>query len=85
LYLELEFWLGCRWWRTVLYSLFPNILHFMSQVLIFSDSNPEYNVTSQAACDTEGRMKGTAIPLQAFTGPEGSSRLRLSDFKTICT
>ena len=30
-------------------------------------------------------VKGKAIPLQAWTGPEGSSRLRLPDFKTICT
>jgi hypothetical protein len=29
--------------------------------------------------------KGKAIPLQAWTGPEGSSRLRLPDFKTIVT
>jgi len=29
--------------------------------------------------------KGKAIPLQAWTGPEGFRRLRLSDFKTICT
>jgi hypothetical protein len=28
-----------------------------------------------------GRGKGTAIPLQAWTGPEGSRRLRLPDFK----
>jgi hypothetical protein len=27
--------------------------------------------------------KGKAIPLKALTGPEGSSRLRLPDFKTI--
>jgi hypothetical protein len=27
--------------------------------------------------------KGKAIPLQALTGPEGSRRLRLPDFKTI--
>jgi hypothetical protein len=27
--------------------------------------------------------KGKAIPLQAWTGPEGSRRLRLPDFKTI--
>jgi hypothetical protein len=27
--------------------------------------------------------KGKAIPLQAFTGPEGSTWLRLPDFKTI--
>ena len=29
--------------------------------------------------------KGKAIPLQAWTDPEGSRRLRLADFKTICT
>jgi len=26
-----------------------------------------------------------AIPLQAWTGPEGSRRMRLPDFKTIST
>ena len=30
-------------------------------------------------------VKGTAIPLQALTGPEDSRRLRLPDFKTIDT
>jgi hypothetical protein len=30
-------------------------------------------------------MKGKAIPLQTLTGPEGSRRLRLPDFKTIGT
>jgi len=29
--------------------------------------------------------KGKAFPLQAWTGPEGSRRLRLPDFKTIGT
>jgi hypothetical protein len=29
------------------------------------------------------RNKGEAIPLQPLTGPEGSSRLRLPDFKTV--
>jgi len=29
--------------------------------------------------------KGKAIPLQAWTGPEGSRRLRLPDFKTVDT
>jgi len=32
-----------------------------------------------------GKDKGKAIPLQAWTGPEGSRRLRLPDFKTIGT
>jgi len=31
----------------------------------------------------KGKCK--AVPLQAWTGPEGSRRLRLSDFKTIGT
>jgi hypothetical protein len=30
-------------------------------------------------------VKGKAIPLQAWTDPEGSRRLRLPDFKTIGT
>jgi len=29
--------------------------------------------------------KGKAIPVKACTGPEGSSMLRLPDFKTIVT
>jgi hypothetical protein len=29
--------------------------------------------------------KGKAFPLQAWTGPEGSRKLRLPDFKTIGT
>ena len=31
------------------------------------------------------KVKYKAIPLQAWTGPEGSRRLRLPDFKTIGT
>jgi hypothetical protein len=30
-------------------------------------------------------VDGKAIPLQALTGPEGSRRLRLQDFKVIDT
>jgi hypothetical protein len=30
-------------------------------------------------------VKGKTIPLEAWTGPEGSRRLRLPDFKTIGT
>jgi len=34
---------------------------------------------------TTMKGKGKAIPLQAWTGPEGSRRLKLPDFKTIGT
>jgi hypothetical protein len=34
---------------------------------------------------THIKVKGKAIPLQAWTGPEGSRRLRLPDFMTIGT
>jgi hypothetical protein len=30
-------------------------------------------------------LKGKAIPLQVWTGPEASRRLRLPDFKTVGT
>ena len=40
--------------------------------------------------DAQNRTKclldqGKAIPLQAWTGPEGSKKLKLPDFKTIGT
>jgi hypothetical protein len=33
----------------------------------------------------ETKLKVKAVPLQAWTGPEFSRRLRLPDFKTIST
>jgi len=50
---------------------------------------PQYAlmVSTRISCfiytDTGGKGKGKAIPLQAWTGPEGSRRLRLPDFKTV--
>jgi hypothetical protein len=44
---------------------------------------PSYGVAYY--CTFLSRDKGKAIPLQAWTGPEGSRRLRLPDFKTIGT
>jgi hypothetical protein len=43
------------------------------------------SVNSLSIVYRELKGKGKAIPLQALTGPEGSRRLRLSDFKTIGT
>jgi len=31
------------------------------------------------------KVKGKAIPVQAWRGPEGSRRLRIPNFKTIST
>jgi len=36
-------------------------------------------------CKGKGKGKGKAIPLQAWSGPEGSMSLRLQVFKTIGT
>ena len=46
----------------------------------FSYRHHKYNYFTSKVKD-----KGKAIPLQAWTGPEGSRRLRLPDFKTIGT
>jgi len=41
---------------------------------------------SHPALDTDQtKKKGKAIPLQAWTGSEGSRRIRLPDFKTVNT
>jgi hypothetical protein len=44
--------------------------------------NPLVHTLTPGKCRT-GKGKGKAIPLQAWTGPKGSRRLRLQDFKTI--
>jgi hypothetical protein len=33
----------------------------------------------------KGKGKGKEIPLPAWRGPEVSNKLRLPDFKTVCT
>ena len=38
-----------------------------------------------AMVKSRSQEKGKAVPLQAWTGPEGSRRLRLPDFMTIGT
>jgi len=49
---------------------------------------PSYIVDSTSVVNSTGKGRVTsckAVPLQALTGHEGSSRLRLTDFKTIGT
>jgi len=41
------------------------------------------HLTCRLLPQTYANGKGKAIPLEAWTGPEGSRRLRLPDFKTI--
>jgi hypothetical protein len=43
----------------------------------------EHVLRMSKECSKHVKGKGKAIPLQAWTGPEGSRRLRLPDFKTI--
>ena len=44
-----------------------------------------HHVTDHSCINFLCKVKGKAIPLQAWTGPEGSRDLRLPDFKTIGT
>jgi hypothetical protein len=57
-------------WQTALSSWTPYLRHICF-------------ITSMSA--TIEVKAGKAVPLQAWTGPEGSRRLRLPEFKTIGT
>jgi len=51
---------------------------------LVSLNNQIYNQLVHTLTPSKCRTrKGKAIPLQAWTGPKGSRRLRLQDFKTI--
>jgi hypothetical protein len=51
----------------------------------FKGLNTQINCDGRVDLKTLGKSKGKAIPLEAWTGPEGSRKLRLQDFKTIDT
>jgi hypothetical protein len=56
-----------------------------SPILIFKINMTSKFVTFEAFVTRLGNKKGKSIPLQTWTGPEGSRSLRLPDFKTIDT
>jgi len=47
----------------------------LNQFPVYAD---DVNILGRSA----GKGKGKAVPLQAWTGPEGSSKLRFTDFMT---
>jgi hypothetical protein len=55
----------------------------------FRKGEKQYGLVSYTTLNKNMEMnlkpKGKAIPLQVWTGPESSKRLRLPDFKTIGT
>jgi hypothetical protein len=55
-------------------------LPIINSYMIFQVRHPHLLIKSNI-----GKGKGKAIPLQALTGPDGSKRLMLPDFKTIGT
>jgi hypothetical protein len=54
---------------------------FVFRLTTVSFSRPLYHKVTVRYIHTKSKV----IPLQAWTGPEGSRRLRLPDFKTIGT
>jgi len=48
-------------------------------------ARPDPGPKAYTAFYTMGKGKGKTIPLKAWTGPEGSRRLRLPNFKKIGT
>ena len=78
--------ISLRIFRFSLVSIIPPMFHsqFHLYVVItrmINELSPE--IFQKKNCGV--KVKGKAIPLQAWTGPEGSSRLRLPDSKTIGT
>jgi hypothetical protein len=49
----------------------------------FPEIQSKHNISASVSVSI--KSKGKAIPLQAWTSPEGSRRLRLTDLKTIST
>ena len=67
------------------YFFFSPSLSFSSSPYSFMSSRLYSVISCQRRQRVKDKGKGKAIPLQAWTGPEGSRRLRLPDFKTVGT
>jgi hypothetical protein len=70
---------------TALFHIVPRIMHgavppFLPCVFVVCTYK---DICTVYIAYPEVSLKGKAIPLQAWTGPEGFRRLRLPDFKTI--
>jgi hypothetical protein len=60
-------------------------MKFLRHLLGITKLDKENNQCVRGKTGAHNAVKGKAIPLQAWTGPEGSRRLRLPDFKTVGT
>jgi hypothetical protein len=57
----------------------------MKYLYKITDNETDNRFVHELLLHVYGKGKSKAIPLQAWTGPEGSRRLRLPDFKTVGT
>ena len=55
----------------------PDILHTFKLILFC-----QYKLNFSLLLNLISKGKGKAVPLQAWNGPEGSSKLRFTDFMT---
>jgi hypothetical protein len=62
-----------------------NIFLFLALIKIWKFSIASDKNAATLLGSSKGKGKGKAVPLQAWTGPEGSRRLRLPDFRTVGT
>jgi hypothetical protein len=62
----------------------PQVLTLLISKTV-TENDPEQVLTTSLSHNSPGKGKSKAFPLQTLTGPEGSRRLRLPDFKTIGT
>ena len=89
LFIQLALWEVKQQWHFLLIQFQPFfITRFFTEQRINKDVwelGHRQNKNRPIRDGDGGLPKGKAIPLQACTGPEGSKRLRLPDFKTIGT
>jgi hypothetical protein len=79
------FYLLTTWSSSVRLSMkFATTKYCWNQIICIFTYNRSFKSSVQTQyVGKHFSKKGRAIPLQAWTDPEGSKRLRLSDFKTV--
>jgi hypothetical protein len=72
-------------WKNIYSYLYKNFENTRGKFRRRLEIKLKVQVKGKGKGKSKGKGKGKVIPLQAWTGPEGSRRLRLPDINTIGT
>ena len=74
--------LRLRTWRSRSYGLWRRVVRFFWNVEDCLHYTTQFYITEDCSLNKSVKVKGKAVPLQVWSGPQGSRKLKFPDFMT---